>query len=165
MLARASIDWMFEVAQRILWDFDRAEDAVQEALVAAWRDLSTLRDPERCEAWLRRVLLRVCYAEAGRRRRRDATIRALPMQDPIAADGTAAFVARDEVERGFRRLPPDQRAILVLHHYLGLAPDEIAETLEIPAGTARSRLHYAHAAMRAALEADARRELVGGVRP
>ncbi len=63
---------------------------------------------------------------------------------------------RDQLDRGFRRLPPDQRAILVLHHFLGYQPSEIAETLGIPAGTARSRLHHAHRAMRAALEADAR---------
>jgi RNA polymerase sigma-70 factor (ECF subfamily) len=69
---------------------------------------------------------------------------------------------RDLLERGFRRLPPDQRAILVLHHFLGYAPSEIAETLGIPAGTARSRLHHAHRAMRAALEADARVAIPGG---
>ena len=63
---------------------------------------------------------------------------------------------RDQLERGFRRLPPEQRAILVLRHYAGMEPGEIAETLAIPAGTARSRLHHAHRAMRAALEADAR---------
>ena len=69
---------------------------------------------------------------------------------------------RDLLERGFRRLPPDQRAILVLHHYLGFEPSEIAETLGIPAGTARSRLHHAHRAMRAALEADARTTVTEG---
>ncbi len=164
VLARTNGDWLFAVAQRILRDFDRAEDAVQQTLVIAWRELPTLRDPDRCEAWLRRLLVRVCCVEIRRTRRIDATIRVLPVGEPITADGEISVADRDQLERGFRRLPPEQRVILVLHHYLGLAPAEIAEALGIPAGTARSRLHYAHAAMRAALEADARRQVAGGHR-
>ena len=80
-------------------------------------------------------------------------------------DETLSLDDRDRIERGFRRLPPDQRAILVLTHYLGLTPTEIAERLGIAVGTARSRLHYAHRAMRAALEADERPVAVAGGRP
>ena len=162
VLARTSGDGLFAVAQRILRDYDRAEDAVQQTLVIAWRELPTLRDPDRCEAWLRRILVRACFVELRRTRRIGPYVRCLPLDGPAVMDGSIALADRDQLERGFRRLPPDQRAMLVLHHYLGLAPNEIAETLGIPAGTARSRLHYAHAAMRAALEADARREVVGG---
>jgi RNA polymerase sigma-70 factor (ECF subfamily) len=155
-LIRVRSDRLFAIAQRILRDIDRAEDALQDALVIAWRDLRGLRDPDRFDAWLQRLLINVCIAQATRERRRTANLRMLPIDGPAAPDELLNVAERDVLERGFRRLPPDQRAILVLHHYLGFAPSEIAETLGIPAGTARSRLHHAHRAMRAALEADAR---------
>jgi RNA polymerase sigma-70 factor (ECF subfamily) len=155
-LIRVRTDRLFTIAQRILRDIDRAEDALQDALVIAWRDLRGLRDPDRFDAWLQRLVINVCIAQATRERRRTANLRVLPIDGPAAPDDLLSVAERDLLERGFRRLPPDQRAILVLHHYLGYAPSEIAETLGIPAGTARSRLHHAHRAMRAALEADAR---------
>jgi RNA polymerase sigma-70 factor, ECF subfamily len=164
VLARSTADWLFAIAHRILRDFGRAEDAVQQTLVIAWRELPTLRDPDRFEAWMRRLLVRVCYVESDRARRWDANVRALPVEVVAADDDQVSVADRDQLERGFRRLPADQRAILVLHHYLGLEPGEIAETLGIPSGTARSRLHYAHRAMRAALEADERRAASGGRR-
>ena len=163
LLARARGDWLFGIAQRILRDFHRAEDAVQQALVIAWQELPTLRDPDRFEPWLRRLIVRVCYVEARRAQRYAANIRTLPVsEEPAHDDETLSVGDRDQLERGFRRLPPDQRALLVLHHYLGLSPAEIADTLGIAPGTARSRLHYAHRAMRAALEADERRIAIGG---
>jgi DNA-directed RNA polymerase specialized sigma24 family protein len=108
------------------------------------------------------MLVHACYAESHRRRAWISAIRTLPLDGPAAPDDLASLFDRDEVERGFRRLPPEQRAILVLHHYLGLDSNEIGEVLDIPAGTARSRLHYAHRAMRALLEADARPTAVAG---
>ena len=153
---------LFSIAHRILRDIDRAEDAVQDAMVVAWRDLRGLRDPDRFDAWLHRLLVHVCIAEATRERRRVTNLRVLPVDGPAAPDELLGIADRDQLERGFRRLPPDQRAILVLHHYLGYAPSEIAETLGIPPGTARSRLYNAHRAMRAALEADARVAAAGG---
>jgi len=156
-LIRARQDRLFATAHRILRDIDRAEDALQDALVIAWRDLRGLRDPDRFDAWLQRLLINVCISQATRERRRTANLRALPADDgPAAPDDLLTIADRDLLDRGFRRLPPEQRAILVLHHFLGYAPSEIAETLGIPPGTARSRLHHAHRAMRAALEADAR---------
>ena len=155
-LIRARQDRLFATAQRILRDIDRAEDALQDALVIAWRDLRGLRDPDRFDAWLQRLLVNVCITHATRERRRTSNLRVLPLDGPAGPDDLLSIADRDLLERGFRRLPPEQRAILVLHHYLGYAPSEIAETLGIPAGTARSRLHHAHRAMRAALEADAR---------
>ena len=155
-LIRARTDRLFTIAQRILRDIDRAEDALQDALVIAWRDLRGLRDPDRFDAWLQRLVINVCIAQATRERRRTANLRVLPIDGPTAPDDLLSVADRDLLERGFRRLPPEQRAILVLHHYLGYPPSEIAETLGIPPGTARSRLHHAHRAMRAALEADAR---------
>ena len=162
ILARTRGDTLFGVARRILRDVGLAEDAVQQTLVIAWRELPRLRDPDRFDAWLQRMLVHACYSEARRKRAWSANIRVLPVNGPTAPDELASLVDRDEVERGFRRLPPDQRAILVLHHYLGLDSNEIGEVLEIPVGTARSRLHYAHRAMRALLEADARPTAVAG---
>ncbi len=162
ILARSRGDVLFGVARRILRDVGLAEDAVQQALVIAWRELPRLRDPERFDVWLHRMLVRTCYAEARKRRAWITSIRTLPVAGPAGPDELAALADRDQVDRGFRRLPPEQRAILVLHHYLGLGLNEIGEVLDVPAGTARSRLHYAHRAMRALLEADARPTAVAG---
>ena len=148
-------DALFAVAYRILRDADLAEDALQDALVTSWRQLPKLRDPDRFEAWLRRILVHACYAEAGRHRRWSAAITVIPFEGPSTPDGSQWVVDRDQLERAFVRLPMEQRVIVVLHHYLGLPLVEIAETLGIPAGTARSRLHYATRALRTAMEADA----------
>jgi RNA polymerase sigma-70 factor (ECF subfamily) len=161
-LIRDRSNGLFAIAQRILRDIDRAEDALQDALVIAWRDLRGLRDPDRFDAWLTRLLVRVCIGQATRERRRTANLRVLPVDGPAAPDEFVTIADRDLLERGFQRLAPDQRAILVLHHFLGYAPSEIAETLGIPPGTARSRLFHAHRAMRAALDADARAAIEGG---
>jgi len=165
ILARTRADRLYAIGQRILRDVGLAEDAMQQALVIAWRELPSLRDPARFDAWLTRVLVNACYAEARRRRTWSANVRVLPIDGPADGDVLEGIADRDQLERGFRRLPPEQRALLVLHHYLGLSPTEMAETLGIPSGTARSRLHYAHRAMRAALEADARPAAVaeGGI--
>jgi RNA polymerase sigma-70 factor (ECF subfamily) len=164
ILARTRGDTLYGVARRILRDVGLAEDAVQQTLVIAWCELPRLRDPERFDVWLHRALVRACYAESRRRRAWISSIRILPIDGPAGPDELASLADRDEVERGFRRLPPEQRAILVLHHYLGLGLNEIGEVLDIPPGTARSRLHYAHRAMRALLEADARPTAVAGGR-
>ena len=161
-LIRSRADHLFAIAHRILRDVDRAEDALQDALVIAWRDLRGLRDPDRFDAWLRRLIVNVCIVQATRERRRVVNLRILPAEGPAAPDELLTVENRDQLERGFRRLPPEQRAILTLHHFVGYSPSEIAETLGIPPGTARSRLHHAHRAMRAALEADARLAGIGG---
>jgi RNA polymerase sigma-70 factor (ECF subfamily) len=161
-LIRIRADRLFAIAQRILRDVDRTEDAVQEALVTAWRDLPSLRDPERFDAWLHRLVVRACVAEAVRQRRLVSNLRVLPLDLPAGSDDYLSVADRDELERGFRRLDPQQRAILVLRHFAGHEPAEIAEILGIPPGTVRSRLHHAHRAMRAALDADARSTAIGG---
>jgi RNA polymerase sigma-70 factor, ECF subfamily len=153
----------FAIAHRILRDVDRAEDALQDALVIAWRDLPSLRDPDRFDAWVHRLLTNVCIAQAGRERKRISNLYVLPVDDPAAPDELLGVADRDQLDRGFRRLKPDERAILVLRHYVGYEPTEIAELLGLPAGTVRSRLHHAHRAMRAALDADARAAVGGGI--
>jgi RNA polymerase sigma factor (sigma-70 family) len=155
-LARAAGDKCMAIAVRILRDADLAEDAVQAALITAWRELRRLRDPEAFEPWLHRILTHACYAEARRRRRWSAAIRVLPVEAPSGPDDTLTVQDRDQLERGFRRLTLEQRAVLVFHHYLGLPVSEVADRLDIPIGTAKSRIHFATVALRASLEADDR---------
>src|SRR3954469_22887988 len=95
---------LFATAHRILRDIDRAEDALQDALVIAWRDLRGLRDPDRFDAWLRRLLVNVCIREASRERRRAMNLRVLPVDGPAVPDDLLSFADRDQLERGFRRL-------------------------------------------------------------
>jgi len=161
-LIRVRGDRLFALAQRVLRDVDRAEDALQEALAIAWRDLPGLRDPDRFDAWLHRLVVRACIAEATRERRLVSHLRVLPMDVPTSNDDFLSVADRDELERGFRHLSPEQRALLVLRHFEGRDLAEIAEILGIPVGTAGSRLHHAHRAMRAALDADARVIAIGG---
>src|ERR671910_331923 len=155
-LAVAAGDRLHAVAHRILRDLDLAEDATQQALLAIWRDLPQLRAPARFDAWSYRLLVRACYAEGRRSRQWTPNMRLLPSNEPIQADGSSSVVDRDQLERGFRRLSIDHRAVVVMHHYLDMPLDRVAETLGIPVGTAYSRLHYAMRALRAALDADAR---------
>jgi RNA polymerase sigma-70 factor (ECF subfamily) len=160
MLLTATIDHLYRIARLILRDFDSAEDAVQEALVRCWRDLPALRDPDRFDAWLNRLLINAVTDEARNRRRSMASLKVL-RAEPTQADGARGLADRDELARVFGRLSIEHRTIVVFHHYLGFTVDEAAATIGIPLGTAKSRLHYATEALRAALEADARGTSVG----
>ncbi len=155
-LAADSLDRLDGTARLVLRDPDRAKDAVQEALVHAWRQLPSLRDPERFDAWLYRLLLNACYDEARRGRWRRFEVSLPFVRPPAIGDDEEAIAERDEIERGFRRLAPEERAILACRYFLDLSVPQIAETLRIPEGTAKSRLNRATAALRAALAAEAR---------
>ncbi len=153
-LAGASIARLEAVARLILRDDGLAQDAVQEALIRAWRDLPGLRDPDRFDAWFQRLIVNACLDAARRRRRRPIEVELTEIEPPLGVDSANLIADRDELERGFRRLSVDQRALLVLHYYLGLPTTSVAEMLGVPLGTAQSRLHRALEAMRAALLAD-----------
>ena len=163
-LAAAAISRLDSAAWLILRDAEQAKDAVQNALVRAWRDLPTLRDPDRFDAWLNRLVVRACIDEARRLRRHRVDVELTPLMTPSVDGLESRIVDRDQIERGFLRLEPEMRAVIVLHHYLDLSLPDVAASLGIPLGTAKSRLHRALALMRAALEADARvgTELVEG---
>lgn len=164
-LAEAATNRLYAVATLILRDPDRAQDAVQDALVSAWRDVRALRDPEAWEAWLHRLVVRSCYREADRHRRSRHLDRAMEWT-PIAVDDVGSSLAdRDQIERGFRRLTVEERAILVLHFHAGLSASETGDALGVSEVTARSRLHRALRSMRAALEADARSTQLNPGRP
>ena len=145
----------YALAYRILRDPHRAQDATQQALLNAWRDLPTLRDPDRFEAWLYRIVVHACYIESRTQQRWVSRVQILSIVPPDIPDVATSVVQRDELERAFGLLTPEQRAVVVLHHHLGYPLTEIAETLGIPVGTARSRLHYAVRQLRVALDTGA----------
>ena len=155
-LVGASIARLEAVARLILRDQELARDAVQEAYIRAWRDLPGLRDPKRFDAWLHRLTVNSCLDAVRRRKRRPVEVELSPLMSPFSGDETGAVANRDQLERGFRRLGADLRTVLVLHYYVGMSASAVAETLDIPTGTAQSRLHRALAELRAAIAADER---------
>ena len=155
-------DRLFSVAYRILRDTSRAEDAVQQTFLTAWRELPSLRDDGRLEAWLYRLLVNACYAEMRHTRRWQPGLRVVPIRVPSVDDAQLRVARDDELDRAFRQLSGEQRAVLVMHYYVGLSGAEIGEELGLSPGTVRSRLHYARQLMRAAIEADARPMATGG---
>lgn len=156
-LVRMSADRLYAIAYRILRDPDAADDAMQEALLDAWDDIHLLRDADRCDAWLNRLLVRACYRAARRDRAHAARIRQIAPDGETTEDAFAAVAGRDELDGPFRHLSPEHRAVVVLRFYIGLSVPEIAETIGIPIGTTASRLHYALQQLRAELDADGRK--------
>jgi RNA polymerase sigma-70 factor (ECF subfamily) len=155
-LVNASLSRQYAIATLILRDGDRAQDAVQEALVSAWRGLSALRDPDAWEAWLHRLTVRACLQQVRRdKRRRLVELQGKPSHEATRADDASrALAERDRIERELDRLPIEQRAVIVLHYHLGLPLAEVAPILDIPVGTASSRLHGGLAALRSSMSAE-----------
>ena len=151
-LAEAAVDRCYGLAYRILRDHHRAQDATQQALLGAWRDLPKLRDPARFDAWMYRLVVHACYIEGRSQRRWTAKVRLLAAGDAASDDPADAIADRDQLERSFSGLSPEQRAVLVLHHHLGYPMHEIASLLGIPEGTVKSRLHYAVRQIRGSLD-------------
>ena len=152
-LVHSTGDRLFALGYRILRDVDRTEDALQDAMVIAWRDLRGLRDPDRFDAWLHRLLVNACLDTLRKRRRRPMEVELTPLSPQSIGDETGSVIDRDQLERAFRRLDPDQRAVLVLHYYVGMSVPQVAETIGVPLGTAQSRLARALATMRSTLGA------------
>ena len=149
-LARDSLTRLYAVATLILRDPHRAEDAVQESLLHAWQSMHALRDPDAFEAWLHRITVRACYKSARKEKRRlTLEVRELPdPETPGAVDPSTWIGDRDQLHEAIGRLPIDQRAVMVVHYYLDLPLSKAAEILDIPVGTAKSRLHHGLTALR-----------------
>jgi len=150
-LATAAYDRLYGIARRILRDSHSAEDAVQETLIRSWRDLRSLRDPDRFEAWLHRLLVHSCHDQSRSSRRFAVEVREIDADRPDSSDDYALVAQRDELERAFLKLSVEHRAVIVLTHYVGLPATEVGLILGIPVGTVYSRLHYGIRSMRAAL--------------
>ena len=166
LLVTGSIAQLEAVARLILRDPELARDVVQEAFIRAWRDLPGLRDPDRFDAWFHRLIVNASLDAARRRRRRPIEVQLTPIDPSVSpgwggsvADSAGQIADRDSLERAFAFLSPDQRAAVVLRHYVGMRVPEVADVLGIPVGTAQSRLHRALETLRAAIDADERVEL------
>src|SRR6476661_9918378 len=155
-------DQLHSVARRILRDPYLAEDATQRALLDAWRNLPRLKDPDRFDAWVYRLLVNACHAEARRERRHRANLRLLETDEPIVLDSSSRIATQHQLDHAFRSLGVEHRTVVVLIHYVGLSPAETAEVMGTPVGTVRSRLHYALQSLRAEVEAEARFESTAG---
>jgi RNA polymerase sigma-70 factor (ECF subfamily) len=153
-LARAAATRLYQAAHRIVRDPDKADDAVQRTLIAIWQELPSLRDPDRFGAWTYRLLLRFCLADTRRARR--VGVREIPLDEltPSAADSIAASDLRDAITRALEALSPEHRAVVVLHHHVGMPLATIAEVVGVPLGTVKSRLFHATRLLRTALGAD-----------
>ncbi len=151
-----ALDAQYRLAVLILGDRDEAEDALHDALEAAWRARGSLRDPERFDAWFGRIVTNTCRDRAWRRRRGPIAIADLPERE--APDELAGLADRYLLRRALRELDIDHRTVLVLRYYADLSVEDIAARTGVRAGTVKSRLHYGLRALRAALEATARRE-------
>lgn len=157
VLAHRASPRLYATARLILRYPDRAEDAVQDTLVEAWRNIRGLRDPDRLDAWLHRLLVRCCHRYVRQEQQRRITEIELPTGlDDRTLDSARTIADRDEIEQAFRRLTPDQRTILALVYYADLSLADVSAVLGIPLGTTKSRLHRSMDALRAALAADSR---------
>ena len=155
VLAGVFVARLDAAARLILRDHELARDAVQEGFIRAWRNLPTLRDPDRFEAWLRSLVVRSCIDTLRRRGRRPIEVELLPIDGPSIGRHRDSIIAdRDLLDLALRRLRPEQRAVVVLHYYLGMPLPDVAAALGIPLGTAKSRHHRSLAPMRAAIDAD-----------
>lgn len=156
VLAHAAIARLDAAARLILRDRELARDAVQDAMIRAWRDLRGLRDLERFDAWLHKLTVHACLDIARRRRRRVHEVELSPIAQPFEADVTARVADRELLDDALKRLDPEWRAVVVLHYYLGMPMPDVASELGIPLGTAKSRLHRSLGVMRTTLiEAEA----------
>ena len=161
-LARASADRLYGIAYRIVHDSDLADEAVQQTLVQMWRELPSLRDPHRFEAWTYRLVVRFCQLDARRARRTGVREISIDESTPARSDAYADADVRDQLDRALATLSLDHRTVVVLHHYSGLPLGEIAEILGVPYGTVGSRLYHATRALRAAVNAGDRSTALEG---
>ena len=162
-LARAAVVRLDQAARLILRDPELAGDAVQEGLIRAWRDLPKLRDPDRFDAWLHRLTVNCCIDQTRRRRRRPIEVELTTLHAPSTSDTSGAFADRDHIDWVLRHLDERERAIVVLHYFLGMPLTDVAATLGIPLGTVKSRLHRALGEMRIAIVADSGAPLASSV--
>jgi RNA polymerase sigma-70 factor (ECF subfamily) len=155
-LVRLELPGAYRLAGYLLRDATEAEDATQDALEKAWQAWPKLRDRERFAAWFDRIVANVCHDRLRQYRKAgvmelDEEIASLPQ----ASDPFREALARDEVGRLVRRLPADQQIVVGLRFWRDLSLEEIADRLQLPLGTVKSRLHYAMRTLRTQLDSEA----------
>jgi RNA polymerase sigma-70 factor (ECF subfamily) len=153
-LAGPQVSRLDAAARLILRDPELAHDAVQDAFIRAWRNLPALRDPDRFDAWLRRLVVNSCLDISRRRRRRAIEVDLSPLDAAAGGDIAGDVADREQLDQALRRLEPEWRAIVVMHYFLGMPLPDVAGALGIPLGTAKSRLHRALGLMRTTLADD-----------
>ena len=163
-LATAMYDRLYAIGRRILRDGHATEDAVQEALIRSWRDLRSLRDPNRFEAWMHRLLINACHDLSRRGRRFEVEVQTIALDRSDPTDDYETVATRDELDRAFLQLPVEHRAVLVLTHYVGMTANEVGDVLGIPVGTVYSRLHYGIRMMRIAMVDTGKPAMAGPLR-
>src|SRR5262245_7035956 len=119
-LVRGSIARLDAAARLILRDGELARDAVQEALFKAWRDLRSLRDPDRFDAWVYRLTVNACLDQIRRRRRRPIEVEIVQLLEPSLPDLADSVADRALVDGVMRRLDERVRSVIVLHYFLDL---------------------------------------------
>jgi RNA polymerase sigma-70 factor, ECF subfamily len=156
-LVRLKVDAVYRSSLAILGNSADAQEATQDALVSMWRSLRSLRDPDRFDAWLGRIVTNACRSALRRRGRvREILLQPdTPELEPSVEDSTHLVIAADRFDRAFAQLPVEQRALLVGHHLDGRSIESLADELRVPAGTAKSRLFAARSALERALEDEA----------
>ncbi len=154
LLAGAAVARLDAAARLILRDPELARDAVQEGFIRAWRNLPALRDTDKFDAWLRQLVAHSCIDITRRRRHRAIEVELTPLHGPYTGDASTAIADRELLDEALRHLDPEWRAVVVLHYFLGMPLPEVASTLAIPLGTAKSRLHRSIGAMRVSIAAD-----------
>ena len=154
VLAGAAVARLDATARLILRDRELARDVIQDAMMRAWRDLPGLRDPDKFDAWLRRLTVHACIDAARHRRRRPIEVELTVLDSPSIPDAASMVIDRDTLDRALRALDPEWRAVVVLHYYLGLPLPDVADALGIPLGTAKSRLHRSLGVLRISIDTD-----------
>jgi RNA polymerase sigma-70 factor (ECF subfamily) len=154
LLAGAGVARLDAAARLILRDPELARDAVQEGFIRAWRNLPALRDPDKFDAWLRQLVVHSCIDITRRRRRRPMEVELTPIDSPSVGDIASAIADRELLDEALKHLDPEWRAVVVMHYFLGMPLPDVAATLGIPLGTAKSRLHRSLVAMRATIAID-----------
>ena len=145
--ARGSVDDVYRLAGYLLNDASEAQDAVQEALIKAWRNWRQLRDRESFGPWFERIVVNVCRD----RMRRHRTLRMVELDEAAQVetpDTFAEMIETDRVAAAVARLEPNQRIVIALRFWRDLSLEQVAQRLELPLGTVKSRLHYALRALR-----------------
>jgi RNA polymerase sigma-70 factor (ECF subfamily) len=154
-LVRVQLRGAYRLAGFLLGDEAEAEDAIQDTMEKAWLAWPKLRDPARFGAWFDRIVANVCHDRLRSRGKH----RVLQLDETIAGhspgDPFRDALARDELGRLIRNLPPDQQIVVGLRFWRDMPLDQIADRLGLPLGTVKSRLHYAMRSLRQQLDRQA----------